>query len=410
MYERLIDALRIIKPNLVSKVVKLDATEYAAFTATQKKEHKKRCTEAVVVIGTCMHIGADVYSTLRPKSLLVDEAGQVPDSLLIIPLSRGANRLVLIGDHYQLPPTYLNDLNKDQVCSGTDYKKSVMERLIISKTLEPVVLDIQRRLHASIAHWAFSIFYRGTVMTPDIQRSSRRICGFRFKPKTSRIQIFNCFSGYERKSNGSISNRGEAMEIQSFFRKFSKLNPDLEYGIITPYRGQKAELTKLLLNGHNNKKNVSLEINTVDAFQGREKDVIILSLTRCNSESELGFLTNPNRANVMFTRAKCCLFVFMNVETFDNRESNKQRMHGPPQTPSSLPIESENFMWAHFLLYCRHMNIIHEHGVPNFIEHYDTKMDDEPWSEESKYKDSFAFNIWNHYTMIENRRKAFKQN
>ena len=163
-------------------------------------------------------------------------------------------------------------------------------------------LTVQYRMHPALAQFSSDQFYDGKIVNGVTAKE--RISEFPF-PKSSVPLFFLDVPGKESagKAGVSYSNKSELESVESVVEMLLLAGiPELEIGVITPYKLQKKVLTK-------NLDMPGIDINSVDAFQGREKDFIIVSTVRANNEAKIGFLDDPRRMNVMLTRARRGLIV-----------------------------------------------------------------------------------------------------
>jgi len=250
------------------------------------------------------------------KNVFIDEAAQSIEPETLLPLMLGAERVLLAGDHQQLGPV----INCEEAkCAGLE--KSLFERLL--SKVGHTMLDCQYRMHPLIAEFPSNNFYEKKLTThPSVKakHDPKVIPLFKEKP----IQFFH-LEGEEEKSGTSWLNRYEAYMIEKFLDRIldQGVHPE-NIGIITPYAGQKD-----LLKNNLPQSDIFeyLKIASVDEFQGGEKDYIILSTVRSNSENKVGFLDDGRRLNVAITRAKHGLAIFGNANILEN-DSNWKKLIG----------------------------------------------------------------------------------
>lgn len=247
-------------------------------------------------------------------SIIIDEASQALEPLTYLALIlRPKTRIILTGDPKQLPPT-----TKD---SNSVLRITLMEKLIEKLGINSShsdFLNIQYRMNDSLLLFPNSTFY-GSLLSSD---SSSRYSSLDFNILNSNnkfIFIDTAGADYNEEiieNDSSIFNPGEAELLLKLFKKYydSDIEKVYSFGILSPYRAQINFIQKLLNNfislpaGY-------LEVNTIDAFQGREKDCIFLSLVRSNSNREIGFLSDERRLNVAITRARKELVIIGDSET-----------------------------------------------------------------------------------------------
>jgi len=230
---------------------------------------------------------------------VIDEASQssIPETLIPLSISR---KFVLVGDHKQLPPTV----------EVKELEKTLFEKLV---ELNSSMLRIQYRMNEDLMEFPCKAFYNCKLRADESVKNLKLEVSNKIileKPlqfiDTSKSQ-----SKWERRRKGSPSKENplEARIVEKVVKELLKLDIDeSRIGVITPYDDQ-AELIR---------KFVSCEVNTVDAFQGREKDIIILSFVRSNREGKIGFLMDERRLNVSLTRARMKLIAIGDSETLSN--------------------------------------------------------------------------------------------
>ncbi|NWV39043.1 SETX helicase, partial [Grantiella picta] len=263
--------------------------------------------------------GLDPFSCV-----IVDEAGQSCEVETLIPLIHRCNKLVLVGDPKQLPPTV-----KSVKAQQYGYDQSLMARLQrhleeqvqrnVLHSLPVVQLTVQYRMHPDICLFPSNYVYGRTLKTARAIEESRCSSEWPFQP----YLIFDVADGREERANDSYCNPREVKLVMELIRTIKEKRKDLglrRIGIITPYSAQKRKIQEQLDSVFKN--NSPGEVDTVDAFQGREKDCIIVSCVRANSSEgssffvlSLRFLASLQRLNVTITRARFSLFILGRLQT-----------------------------------------------------------------------------------------------
>lgn len=265
---------------------------FSTLSSTQRKIFKDACSRAPF------------------HTVLIDEAGQASEVATLQPLTAGAKSVVLVGDPQQLPATILSEAGK-----AVQMERSLFERL--QRQGCPVaLLSVQYRMHPEIRRFPSQHFYNGKLedakelreMPPEPYHNTKFLGPY---------HVFDVAEGQEKrgKNGGSLSNAAEADLAAGLY---GRLMQDLELhlasttisvAVITPYREQKALLRKLFeeLWGKKTLKNVAIE--TIDSYQGRQVDVVILSCVRAGSGGGLGFVNDVRRMNVAITRARKSLWI-----------------------------------------------------------------------------------------------------
>ncbi|XP_069465407.1 probable helicase senataxin [Ambystoma mexicanum] len=264
-------------------------------------------------------LGHDPFSCV-----IVDEAGQACEVETLIPLIHRCSKLILVGDPEQLPATVISTKAEDY-----GYGQSMMARLctrlekVTSKT--PVLqLTVQYRMHPDICLFPSTYIYGKTLRTDRLTEEIRCSSDWPFQP----YLLFDVLDGTERREKElSYVNNQEVKLVIAVIKllKDKKGGIDCRHiGIITPYRAQKNMILKELERefGASNR---PAEVDTVDGFQGRQKDCIIVTCVRANScQSSIGFLASRQRLNVTITRAKSSLFILGSLTTLmENRDWNE---------------------------------------------------------------------------------------
>ncbi|MCK8826176.1 IGHMBP2 family helicase [Natroniella acetigena] len=285
---------------------------------------KRLIKEADVICTTNSTAGSEVLAGEEFDLLVLDEATQATEPSALIPLVK-ADKVVLAGDHKQLPPTILN---KEAEKEGLS--KSLFERLLeVHSTEVKQMLKVQYRMNQQIMNFINQEFYEGELIAAtevkdwDLTELDFEI----FQGNSPAERALNCkeaiaffdtagmnASEHFKQNSTSLQNRVEAelcTEIVSY-----AINGGIkeeQIAVITPYYDQ-VDLIKNLL------KFDRVEVNTVDGFQGREKEVIVLSLVRSNSKGNIGFLRDVRRLNVSLSRAKKKLIVIGDSSTIGGEQ------------------------------------------------------------------------------------------
>ena len=276
-----------------------------------------------VIASTLVGASSKLLDGKKFGTVFIDEAAQALEAACWIPIRR-ASRVILAGDHCQLPPTVKS---MEPLKGGLG--KTLMERIVENKPECVSLLQVQYRMNDEIMQFSSDYFYHGQMKSaPEvahrlIHEGDAPILWF----DTSEIEL-----GEDEKNNfreqfvgetfGRI-NKGEASLtlslLQIYFQRIGKqriLDDRIDVGIISPYRAQVQYLKRLI------KKRAFfkpfrhlISVNTVDGFQGQERDVILISLVRANDTGQIGFLRDLRRMNVAITRARMKLFILGDAPT-----------------------------------------------------------------------------------------------
>lgn len=268
-----------------------------------------------IVCGTLTGLTSDVLGAQQYDLAVIDEAGQSTEPASWLPVMR-ANKLVLAGDHRQLPATVISGEAAEQGLSV-----SLMERVVdrFGPTISRL-LSVQYRMHADIMGFSNAEFYDGALVA-DESVVSHRLCdlpGVAAEPSTERPVRFidTAGAGFDEEreeDSGSRHNPGEADRVVQVVRHWLAAGvPAGAIGVITPYRAQVRKLRERLADVP------EVEVDSVDGFQGRENEAIVISLVRSNPAGQIGFLADTRRTNVAFTRARRALVVIGDSATLSN--------------------------------------------------------------------------------------------
>ena len=253
-----------------------------------------------VAVIACTLVGANNQriSNMRFKTVFIDESSQVLEPAAWIAISK-AERVIMAGDHLQLAPTVKS---KEALAKG--FGNTIFERCINAYDID-VMLTQQYRMHPEIMAFSNQYFYRG-LLTSDASILERPL---KFERTTEFIDTAGC--GYEEALNKetlSTFNREEASftinQLKGIVASHDQPE-DYSYAIIAPYKAQ-VELLRYFLSELKYPPALlkRISINSVDAFQGQERDIVLISLTRSNAQGVIGFLSEEKRMNVAMTRAK----------------------------------------------------------------------------------------------------------
>ncbi|XP_051123424.1 uncharacterized ATP-dependent helicase C29A10.10c [Andrographis paniculata] len=277
--------------------------------------------EAEIVFTTVSSSGRKLFSRLTHgfDMVVIDEAAQASEVAILPPLSLGAARCVLVGDPQQLPATVISK------AAGTlMYSRSLFERFQ-QAGCPTMLLSVQYRMHPQIRDFPSRYFYQGRLTDsesvanyPDEQ--------YYKDPLLRPYLFFDITHGRESHWGGSVSYQN-TQEAQFCVRLYEHLQKTVKslglgkvtVGIITPYKLQLKCLQWEFREVMNSDEGKDIYINTVDAFQGQERDVIIMSCVRASSRG-VGFVADVRRMNVALTRARRALWVMGNASTLIQSE------------------------------------------------------------------------------------------
>ena len=273
--------------------------------------------EARVIACTLVGSANRLLDGQKFGTLFIDEAAQALEAASWIPIRR-VGRVILAGDHCQLPPTVKSI---DALKAGLG--KTLMERIVENKPEVVTLLRTQYRMNEEIMRFSSDWFYGNQVESApevkfrsilDLDLPMTWVDTSQFDlPESSDVSFKEEFVG---EGFGRV-NKAEAeltlLALEQYFERIGKtriLNDRLDVGIISPYRAQVQYLRSLVKKREYFKPFRSLiTVNTVDGFQGQERDIIVISLVRSNDEGQIGFLRDLRRMNVAITRARMKLII-----------------------------------------------------------------------------------------------------
>jgi predicted DNA helicase len=283
--------------------------------------------EARVIACTLVGSAHRLLQGQKYGTLFIDEAAQALEAACWIPI-RKASRVVLAGDHCQLPPTI-----KSLAAMHGGLDKTLMERIVETQPGVVTLLKTQYRMNEEIMRFSSDYFYQGQVVSaPEVKH--RGILDYDEPIEwidTSDIDAKEEFVG---ESFGRV-NKTEALltlaVLQHYFEKIGKeriLDERIDVGIISPYRAQVQYLRQMVKKQEFFKPyRRFISINTVDGFQGQERDIIMISLVRANDDGQIGFLRDLRRMNVAITRARMKLMILGDTSTLTRHPFYRKLCH-----------------------------------------------------------------------------------
>jgi DNA polymerase III delta prime subunit len=292
----------------------------------------------ISIIGaTCIHIASGQYNKVNFDFdyVLMDESSKASPPETLVPINMGKN-IILIGDHKQLPPVITKDRNlknklgerlaDNGLGANQDFGKSLFETLIEAFEKNPAqqkhlkMLDIQYRMPAQIGRLISKYFYDNKLKNAAPELLQNKTHGLSLKKETS-IVFINTSNCQNPSDNGNKTNRNNPCNAKAISKLLAQLNAlyptnleqekPLNIGIIAGYRGQVSLLNKEIDRTQYGNFAALITIDTVDKFQGAERDIIIYDVVRSSPQTQdvIGFLEDYRRINVAFSRVKRLLFV-----------------------------------------------------------------------------------------------------
>ncbi len=263
-----------------------------------------------VIVSTNSGAALDSIKHIKFDVAVIDEASQTTIPSVLIPITK-AHRFILAGDHKQLPPTILST-------KAYELEETLFESLIEKYPHKAQLLNVQYRMNELLMKFPNSQFYDNQLNTDssvkDINLNDIVDCD---EDVLTFIDTSNMDNSQEERlqDSKSLINRLEAeicLELANRYVENGVSKDDI--GIISPY----ADQIKLISD------KTDVEVKTVDGFQGREKEIIIISTVRCNDNGEIGFLNDLRRLNVAITRAKRKLIIVGNRDTLNSNKVYKK--------------------------------------------------------------------------------------
>ncbi|KAJ3102818.1 ATP-dependent helicase NAM7 [Phlyctochytrium planicorne] len=295
---------------LKNQLGELKSQDEKKYKALKRQAEREILQNADVICTTCVGAGDPRLSKLTFRTVLIDEATQAAEPECLIPLVLGARQAVLVGDHQQLGPVIMN-----KKAAKAGLSQSLFERLVILGN-RPIRLQVQYRMHPCLSAFSSNAFYEGSLTNGVTVADRKRKIDFPWPSTENPFFFLSSFGQEEVSASGtSFLNRTEAMNCEKIVTKLLKANVSpSQIGVITPYEGQRSFIVSYMQFSGSLAKDLykEIEVASVDAFQGREKDYIILSCVRSNENQGIGFLADPRRLNVALTRAKYGLCVLGN--------------------------------------------------------------------------------------------------
>lgn len=343
--------IRNMESNLEFKKLQQLKDETGELSSGDEKRYRvlKRTAErelleaADVICCTCVGAGDSRLVRIKFNSILIDESMQSTEPECMVPVVLGAKQLILVGDHCQLGPVVMC-----KKASKAGLSQSLFERLVVLG-IRPFRLEVQYRMHPELSQFPSNFFYEGSLQNGVCAEERKLKIDFPW-PQVERPMFFLVTQGQEEIAGSGTSylNRTEASNVEKITTRFLKTGVKAEQiGIITPYEGQRAYLVQYMQyqGSLHSKIYQEIEIASVDAFQGREKDIIIMSCVRSNEHQGIGFLNDPRRLNVALTRAKYGIIIV-----------------GNPKVLSKQPL------WNHLLNFYKERKVLVEGSLNNLKE------------------------------------------
>ncbi|ESQ35132.1 hypothetical protein EUTSA_v10006526mg [Eutrema salsugineum] len=371
------------KKNIYKDLSAVQAQERKANNEIRALKHKLRKSilkEAQIVVTTLSGCGGDLYSVCAESlsahkfgnpsednlfdAVVIDEAAQALEPATLIPLqllkSRGT-KCIMVGDPKQLPATVLSN-----IASKFLYECSMFERL--QRAGYPILMLTQQyRMHPEICRFPSMHFYDNKLLN-GVDMSSKS-APFHESNYLGPYIFYDIVDGQEHRSgdSSSVCNEQEAEAAVQLLKFFKKRYPSEfvagRIGVITPYKRQLAVLRSRFSSAFGSQVAADMELNTVDGFQGREVDILVLSTVRAthsapdgSNQSRIGFVADVRRMNVALTRAKLSLWVLGNTRTLQRdhnwgalvKDAKEREVIIPVKKPYNYMFGEEKTEQQHF--------------------------------------------------------------
>lgn len=279
----------------------------------RKQLQAKILDESQIICSTLSGAAHDFLASMSMKfdQVIIDEACQCVELSALIPLRYGCKKCVLVGDPKQLPPTVLS-----QKAASFNYEESLFVRMQRSNPDSVYLLDVQYRMHPAISRFPSAQFYQSKLSDGDGMFAKNDRPWHKTFP-LSPYRFFDIVSRHQQNERSrSFFNAKEAAVALELVEKLMEIFPPDNFkgriGIISPYKEQIRALTDTFKRKFGSTILNEIDFNTVDGFQGQEKEVIIMSCVRASESGSVGFLSDVRRMNVALTRARTTLWILGN--------------------------------------------------------------------------------------------------
>ncbi|KAK2465188.1 hypothetical protein APHAL10511_002542 [Amanita phalloides] len=341
---KILNSQRIDLTQRLDRIKDQQKSESRTLDAVRRKTRLAVLQEADVICSTLSGAGHETLDRFEFETIVIDEAAQAIELSSLIPLKYKCNRCILVGDPQQLPPTVIS-----QEASRYNYNQSLFVRLQKQRPEAMQLLNIQYRMHPEISRLPSRVFYQNRLQDgPDM--ASKTAQPWHSHPKFGTYKFFN-INGTEEQSSRSLMNKAECQVAAALYarlrREFSNINLDFRVGVVSMYRAQVIELRRQFERYLGERLEGKVDFNTVDGFQGQEKDIIILSCVRGGlNQDTVGFLADVRRMNVALTRAKSSLFILGNAPTLERSNTTWAEIIADARSRSCLVDANSTFFSA----------------------------------------------------------------
>ncbi|PWN49744.1 hypothetical protein IE53DRAFT_388008 [Violaceomyces palustris] len=342
LVQQLEDEIKKLSAKRLAVMSRLDEVKDKAQSDQRREEADRRrvrgeiLADADVICTTLAGAGHEMLNSLPFdfETVVIDEAAQAVELSTLIPLRYGCKQCILVGDPNQLPPTVIS-----QQAERLKYSQSLFVRMFERSEGAVHLLSIQYRMHPEISVFPSTTFYDSQL------KDGPNMAQLTSQPwhRTKMMKPFRFFStkGLESPGRGhSLINKEEVNVALAIYERlrldYPRTDFDYRVGIVTMYKAQVFELKNTFKSRYGADILQRIDFNTVDGFQGQEKDIIILCCVRSNTEFKgIGFLSDRRRVNVAITRAKSNLFIVGNAD-YLRRDSLWGKLVGRAEEMSAL--------------------------------------------------------------------------
>lgn len=295
---------------------RIDADKESGNTVTRQNEINRRQFQQQIINGahvlcaTLSGSGHDMFKNLNVEfeTVIIDEAAQCIELSALIPLKYGCSKCILVGDPEQLPPTVLS-----RAAQSYGYEQSLFVRMQRNHPKDVHLLDTQYRMHPEISCFPSQQFYHSRLVDgPNMAQAREK--PWHVSSILGPYRFFDVEGSQTKEARGhSFINIPELEAAMALYRRLKTDYRGYDFkgkiGIITSYKAQLTEMKARFARQYGDEIFEEIEFNTTDAFQGREREIIIFSCVRAKATGGIGFLGDIRRMNVGLTRAKSSLWV-----------------------------------------------------------------------------------------------------
>uniref|UniRef100_A0A060TAU8 ARAD1D26598p n=1 Tax=Blastobotrys adeninivorans TaxID=409370 RepID=A0A060TAU8_BLAAD len=317
-YNELDGEVRVLNKKIKELGHKLDLQREQIQSAVRSRDIERKRVQNEILQGAqviCATLSGSAHSVLsslqmRFETVIIDEAAQAIELSTLIPLRYGCKQAIMVGDPKQLPPTVLS-----QAAANLKYEQSLFVRMFNRFPSSVYMLNTQFRMHPAISQFPNREFYKGMLKDgPGMAKKTAR--AWHSKNLLGPYCFFDVHGTHQKsQQTNSLFNKSEAEIAADLFSQLSKTVNDSSsllgnVAVISPYKRQVQELRRVFIRRFGELITKEVDFNSIDGFQGQEKDVIILSCVRAQEDAHgVGFLADTRRMNVALTRARSSLWI-----------------------------------------------------------------------------------------------------